>query len=54
MENGLRKEVGAAVVILTLLFSTITALTPSTASGEEATLTDFTHTPFVESGSATW
>jgi hypothetical protein len=51
--NSVSKTV-TAIVMLTLLFSTIAGLTPSTASGEDSASDVYTHTVFAENGSATW
>jgi len=44
---------GATAMTLTLLFSTVAVLTPSTTSGEEAAFDDLTHTVFGEYASST-
>lgn len=44
--NSMSKT-GAAIVMLTLLFSAVAGLIPSTAGA-------YTHTPFAEDASATW
>jgi hypothetical protein len=50
--NSMSKTV-TAVIMLTLLFSVVAGLTPSTISGEETTSKAFTHTVFGELASST-
>ena len=51
--NSMSKTV-TAIVMLTLLFSAVAGLTPSTISGEEANSEAFTHTVFGEAALATY
>lgn len=54
VKDVMRKRVGAATIILTLLLFPVAALTSSTTSAQEADSKDFTHTVFGELASATW
>lgn len=51
--NSMSKTV-TAIAMLTLLFSTVAGLTPSTASSEETDFDLYTHTILGENASATW
>jgi hypothetical protein len=51
--NGISKTV-TATLMLTLLFSAVAGLTPSTVSAEDFDFAAYTHTVFAENGSATW